>query len=181
LNRLLLVQRSLQTLAEYSIGKIGYSIVAHLPRPSMSLPNRPGMALYIPCPGMPGITPGFMPIIGIPIPIILIPIPIIGFIIIIIGFMSSRIQPEGRERGAGVSKWRAGFELCLVMIRVGITSEQCRHLCKRSGRGGSRHSRQRSRERMVHLIRFAEFGHFSRHVKGVSCRQCPPFDLVTEG
>jgi len=50
------------------------------------------MALYIPIPGIPGITPGVIPIpiIGIPIPIIPIPIPIIGFIIgfiIIIGFI----------------------------------------------------------------------------------------------
>jgi hypothetical protein len=180
LTRLLLVQRSLQRSAKYSLGKRGHSISVDLPRPSMSLPNRPGMALYIPSPGMPGITPGFMPIIGIPIPIILIPIPIIGFIIII-GFMSARIQPEGRERGAGASKWRAVFEPCLVMIRVGIPSEQFRHLYRWSGRGGSRHSRQRSRERMVHLVRFAEFGQFSRHMKGVSYRQCPPFDPVTEG
>jgi len=63
-----------------------------LPRPSMSLPNRPGIELYIPIPGIPGTTPGTIPIpiIGIPIPIIPIPIPIIGLIIgfiIIIGFI----------------------------------------------------------------------------------------------
>jgi hypothetical protein len=67
-----------------------------LPRPSISLPNRPGIALYIPIPGIPGITPGVipMPIIGIPIPIIPIPIPIMGFIIgfiIIIGFILSLV------------------------------------------------------------------------------------------
>jgi len=50
------------------------------------------MALYIPIPGIPGTTPGVMPIpiIGIPIPIIPIPMPIMGFIIgfiIIIGFI----------------------------------------------------------------------------------------------
>jgi hypothetical protein len=63
-----------------------------LPLPSISRPNRPGMALYIPIPGIPGTTPGVIPIptIGIPIPIIPIPMPIMGFIIgfiIIIGFI----------------------------------------------------------------------------------------------
>lgn len=50
------------------------------------------MALYMPIPGIPGTTPGVIPIpiIGIPIPIIPIPMPIMGFIIgfiIIIGFI----------------------------------------------------------------------------------------------
>jgi hypothetical protein len=84
-----------------------------IPRPSISLPNRPGMALYIPIPGIPGITPGV-----IPIPIIPIPIPIIGFIIgfiIIIGFILS-LPRSGLKCGLSVvlRYGRGGMD----MIRV---------------------------------------------------------------
>jgi hypothetical protein len=91
-----------------------------IPRPSISLPNRPGIALYIPIPGIPGITPGVIPIpiIGIPIPIIPIPIPIIGFIIgfiIIIGFILTLPRSGLKSRLSVVSRYDRGG---MNMIRV---------------------------------------------------------------